>query len=275
MSSEQKFKFVSQLAIDLNRGDVKLPSFPDVVVRIRSALEDPDCTADQLAALIGTEPTLASRFLVYANSSYYNPGGMKIVSLTAAIGRLGFQQLRSVAITYAVEQLHMAKELGDLRAALKVIWQQSLQTGALSEVLAARSRAVPPDTAFIAGLLSRVGSLYILTKHANFPDLIGNDEARGELTDEWEAPIGESILSSWDFPADVIASVNPQAASRPSAKVELPAIVSAARACLATGKFQLEECDALSCIAVDAKDFEDIQQRFQLRLEGLSTSLAA
>ena len=46
MSQEEYFSFVQSLALDLNRRQVKLPSFPDVVVRIRSALDDPDTTAD-------------------------------------------------------------------------------------------------------------------------------------------------------------------------------------------------------------------------------------
>ena len=36
------FAFVQQLARELSRGELTLPSFPDSVTRIRKALEDPE-----------------------------------------------------------------------------------------------------------------------------------------------------------------------------------------------------------------------------------------
>ena len=42
VSQDELFEFLQSLAADLNGKLVKLPSFPDVVMRIRAALDDPD-----------------------------------------------------------------------------------------------------------------------------------------------------------------------------------------------------------------------------------------
>ena len=101
MSQDEHFEFVQSLANDLNRKTVKLPSFPDAVVRIRAALDDSDTTAGDIANILSNDAVLASRVLILANSNYHNPAGVKIESLESAVGRIGFEKVRTAAITYA------------------------------------------------------------------------------------------------------------------------------------------------------------------------------
>lgn len=275
MSSKEKFRFVQQLALDLNKGEVALPSFPDVVMRIRKALDDPDCNSEQLANIVSMEPVLASRALVFANSSYYNPAGVRIASLTAAIGRIGFERLRTTAITFAVEQLHNSKDLQDLRTELQHTWQLSLRTAAMSEVLASRLPGIDSEAAFIAGLLSRVGSLYIFTKHQDFPGLIGDAEARAELIADWEGPIGESVVSKWDFPEEIVATFNPDGDMQQNRRIAnlMDVIVSARRALVDT-RIVLEPSTELSRLKIELDDFPNIIDLYKVKLETLTNSLA-
>ena len=48
------FSLVSGLAAELSKGDIKLPSLPEAVIRIRNALAQPDFTIEELARLIST-----------------------------------------------------------------------------------------------------------------------------------------------------------------------------------------------------------------------------
>ena len=50
-AANEQAEFMQGLTEALNSKDIALPSFPDVVVKIRTALEDPTCTADRLAEL--------------------------------------------------------------------------------------------------------------------------------------------------------------------------------------------------------------------------------
>ena len=136
MPQEEHFKFVKSLALQLNRKETKLTSFPDVVLRVRKALDHPDTASENLATILSVDPALASRILILANSTYYNAGGIKIESLDAAVGRVGFSTVRSTAISYAVELLHASKGFGALKSELGKIWSATLRLAAMSEVLA-------------------------------------------------------------------------------------------------------------------------------------------
>ena len=175
MSAEEQTRFLQELAEDLNSRNISLPSFPDVVVNIRTALEDPKCTADNLANVVRTDPVLVARLLIAANSAFHNRAGIEIVDLNLAISRLGFEVVRNTAITLAVEQIFAASEHKELRDSVKHIWNESLSLASMSFVIAQRSGAVNADNAFLSGLLHEVGKLYILTKAQDYPTLMGDE----------------------------------------------------------------------------------------------------
>ncbi|MEL7537839.1 MAG: HDOD domain-containing protein [Pseudomonadota bacterium] len=271
--SQEKFEFVQQLAVDLNRGEVSLPSFPDVVIRIRQELEDADCDGDRLAKIVSTEAALASRILVYANSSHYNPAGANIVSLTAAIGRIGFLKLRSVAITYAVEQLHFSKELAGLRSELEQVWNESLRSAAMAESIATIVRRIDTEAAYLTGLLSRIGVLYILTKRGQFPALIDDADVRAELVAEWSAPIAESIASSWEFPESIVAALNPSediGASTDDAS--LADVLRIGEAALGTADLSFADSIPLRRLGIDEAGAERIRERFDSKMQSFAAA---
>ena len=49
----EKFTLVQQLAKDLSKGDLELPSFPDIALRVRKALDDENATTDQIVQILG------------------------------------------------------------------------------------------------------------------------------------------------------------------------------------------------------------------------------
>ena len=203
------FKLVESLASDLNKNDVKLPSFPDVVIRVRTALDNPETTSVDLANILSVEAVLASRILILANSSYHNPVGMRIESLEAAVGRIGFQKVRAAAIAFAVEQLHVGEGLEPLKNELRATWSAGMRLAAMSEVVARHCTRLDGDSAFIAGLLHRIGVLYLFTMYHDYPDLLQDAETRDALIEEWAAPIGESIVANWKFSEEIQATLNP------------------------------------------------------------------
>src|ERR1700736_2827249 len=68
-------QFLSDLAAEVSSGIVDLPCFPDVVIRIRSALADPQTTTEKAVVIVGAEPRLAARLLQTANSAAFNHSG--------------------------------------------------------------------------------------------------------------------------------------------------------------------------------------------------------
>ncbi len=207
MSSEEQAQFLQQLAEDLNSKNIKLPSFPDVVINIRIALEDPQCSSEKLADVVRTDPVLVARLLVGANSAFHNRAGIEIVDLTLAISRLGFEVVRNMAITLAVEQIFNASQHDELKEPIKDIWSTSLSLASMCFVIARSSETVNPDNAFLCGLLHQVGKLYILTRARDYPNLFGDPESLSSVLDEWYASVGKSIVESWGFSDEIANSL--------------------------------------------------------------------
>ena len=154
MSAEnEQAEFMQGLAEALNSKDIALPSFPDVVVKIRTALEDPTCTADRLAEVARTDPVLVSRLLRSVNSAFHNRAGIEIVDLDLAISRLGFESVRNTAITLAVEQLFDASLHEELKSRLGELWTRSISLASLCYVLSQQNPDINSDNAFLCGLL--------------------------------------------------------------------------------------------------------------------------
>ncbi len=207
MSVEEQAQFLQQLAEDLNSKNIKLPSFPDVVINIRTALEDPQCSSERLADVVRTDAVLVARLLVGANSAFHNRAGIEIVDLTLAISRLGFEVVRNMAITLAVEQIFNASQHDALKDSIKDIWSTSLSLASMCFVIARNSETVNPDNAFLCGLLHQVGKLYILTKASDYPNLLGDAESMSKVLNDWYASVGKSIVEAWGFSDEIANSL--------------------------------------------------------------------
>lgn len=208
MPADEQTRFLQELAEDLNSKNIQLPSFPDVVINIRTALEDPTCSSERLASVVRTDAVLVARLLMAANSAFHNRAGIEITDLDLAISRLGFEVVRSSAITLAVEQIFAASEHKKLKSAIKEIWSNSLSLASMSFVIARTAGNVNADNAFLCGLLHGIGRLYILTKATRYPKLLGDPETLQAVQDQWSASVGKSIIEAWGFPAEIAESLD-------------------------------------------------------------------
>lgn len=209
MSDQEAMKFVTELAHELSSGKVRLPSLPDVVIRIRKLLGEESCDFDRVANVVSADPILVSRLMVFANSAAYNTSGENVTSPKAAISRLGFELVRNTAISLAIKQLFLGEKHKAVAKRVRELWASSMQLSSLAHALAERHDDVDEDTAYLCGLLHHIGSLYILTKAKNYPDFLGESGALQMILDEWQAKIGKSILEAWDFPEEVCESADP------------------------------------------------------------------
>ena len=275
MSQSEYFELVQSLAADLNKKDIKLPSFPDVVVRVRTALDDPDTTSTDLASILGVDAVLASRVLILANSTYHNPGGIKIEGLEAAVGRIGFEKVRTAAIAYAVEQLHASEGLEPLKNELRATWSAGMRLAAMSEVIARHCTKLDGDSAFIAGLLHRIGVLYLYTKYHDYPALLQDQEARSNLIDEWAAPIGESIVGNWNFSAEIQATLNPDEVETTRRRVEpnLADIVTTAKHSLNGGEENWHDTEEAKRLGLTDEKLPKIMESYREKLDSLASAV--
>jgi HD-like signal output (HDOD) protein len=193
------FAFVQELARDLSKGDLILPSFPDSVLRIRKALEDPNCSPDKLARIATADQVLAGRLLKMSNSALLQRGGTAVSDLRTAIFKLGFAMVRNAAISVAVQQMFHTKDLGALAPRIRDLWEESTKVAAASYVIARSLTRHNPDEAFLAGMLHNIGKVYIYTRAKTVAEIAADPQLLAHVQDAWHGPIGRSIIESWGF----------------------------------------------------------------------------
>lgn len=202
------FEFVQALAKELSSGRIELPSFPDVAIRVQRALADDDVRPDTIVRLIGSEPALAAWVLRMSNSAALNATGRQINDLRTAVTRLGFNVVRSAAVSFAMSQLARAEELKGLEQPLRQLWNRSTLVAAMANVVAKKVALVNPDTALLAGLLHGIGRLYLLTRARQFPALFSDAAAYGQIVSDWHTNVAKAILENWDMADEIVSAVH-------------------------------------------------------------------
>jgi len=201
------FTFVKALAQELSQGPVDLPSVPDIVVRLQKTLSDDNVSNDTVVMVLGTEPLLASKLLTMANSAALNASSRRIADLRTAVARVGFNIVRSVALSFAVEQLRKAGEYKHLEGQLDALWKNSVQIAALCHVIARRFSSLNGDTALLAGLMHNVGRIYILTRASKFPTLTADRLTFNSIQRDWHSNVAKGLLENWKVPEEIVDAV--------------------------------------------------------------------
>ncbi len=209
MDQNEHFRFVSLLALELENGDIRLPSLPDVVLKIRKMLESDNCDFERISQAVSVDPVLVSRLFVFANSAYYNRGNIKAETLDAAIGRLGFEVVRNTAMSLAMKQLYNSDKNSDAAKYQRAVWARGMKLSCMAYAIARNSSALNHETAYLCGLMHEVGKLYILTKAEDFPEFLGDSTSLDAVMEEWNPQISKSIIESWGFPDEIAASTDP------------------------------------------------------------------
>lgn len=202
---ETSDRFVSVILKDVKHNCLKLPSLPEIAMRVRRTVEDENSTATQIAKLVGVDAALSARLLRVANSSMYR-GDRPIENLQTAVARLGGKVIRSLVSSLVVQQLYQSPSSA-VRQRMKELWSHSIEVAAMSHLLASRFTSLDPEQAMLAGLLHDIGSLPILSRAEDFPEILAEPRLLEAALDKLHVVIGKLILERWNFPPDIVAAV--------------------------------------------------------------------
>jgi len=168
MSLEKEF--LAELIDAITHDRLTLPTLPEVALKIRDAVNDPDVTSNGLAGVIGQDAALAARIIKVANSPLMR-GSVSVDNLQLAITRMGINFVRNLATGLAMEQMFQAThDAVDQR--LRASWEHSIEVASISHVLASNFTKLKPDQATLAGLVHEIGILPILTLAEDNPQAL-------------------------------------------------------------------------------------------------------
>jgi len=202
-----KFELVQILAQDLSKGGLELPSFPDIVIRIRQALANENVTVDQIVQIIGADPVLAARILMISNSAALRPATDPITDLRMAVNRIGHNMVRNTAVSHGVSESKNGYTSKEAKTCLDKLWDECAHVASLCFVLAKKRTKLNPDEALLIGLMHGIGKLYILKRAESHPELFTNESELFHIMDDWHAAIGSSIVETWGFEQHVSESI--------------------------------------------------------------------
>jgi HD-like signal output (HDOD) protein len=207
-STHEAFEFVKALASELTSGTINIPSFPEVAIRLQRMLADERTDAERIVRALGAEPALAARVLSIANSAALNPSGQRITDLRAAVTRMGFDMLRSSAMSFAMSQVQAAEQYRAIEKPMNRLWRRSVEVATLCRVIARRHRELNADSALLAGLLHAVGKLYIMTRAARHPKLFADQATFQSIVRDWHADITKALLETWRIDDDLVEAIH-------------------------------------------------------------------
>lgn len=196
-------KFITALMEDVSKGQLELPTLPEVAVKVRKLVDDPMVSADKIAKLVGTDAALSARLLQVANSVFFR-GLNSVENVRTAVVRLGGVCVRNVVASLVMRQLYQADKMGPIKKDLLNLWVHGARVAAISHVLARRFTRLNPDEAMLAGLIHDIGILPILKRATKFPEVMEDKEILYRVIDKMHQEIGQLILEEWHFPQDLV-----------------------------------------------------------------------
>lgn len=195
----------SGLIADLMNDRLELPSMPDIALRVREAVNDPDAGAAMVAKIVQADPVVAAQLMKAANSALY--GGQKSAdSLNAAIVRLGLKNVRELVMAVTMRQVFKTRH-PLLNKRMVELWMHSTLIAAIAAVMARKLNGFDPDRALLAGLVHDIGVVPILAHAGDYQELARSPEQLEEVITTYRGDVGSMILRRWNFPEEMIAAV--------------------------------------------------------------------
>jgi HD-like signal output (HDOD) protein len=195
------------IAAQATRGEISLPTSVNAVLRLKMALDNPDCPTEDAIRLILGEPQLAARTVALANSAAFksNSGGPAITNVRAAIGRIGYRNLQTLVVSLLVRQFGARISDPALRAKAEQLWKHTAHVAALAQVFARRVTGINPDTAVFAAIVHEVGGFYLLSRAGEFPGLLDADpENWATLCEE---VVSREVIRKLAVPEEVASAI--------------------------------------------------------------------
>lgn len=219
----ERREILQRIAVEAERGELTFPTSTEVAVRVRKAIDDPDCQLEAAARLVQAEPLLSARVVALANSMAFNRSGREITDVRIAVTCLGFRTVRALTTAVITRQMAGMSVEPVHRALAAQLWEHTAHVAALAHVLARRVTHQDPETAMFAGIVHEVGGFYLISRAKDFPGLLDGEtmdwvgegdtegdtegDAEGVSSSEGEGMIGRAVLKVLAVPEPVVAAI--------------------------------------------------------------------
>jgi HD-like signal output (HDOD) protein len=154
MPMEQKRDRLKHWITRLSESD--MPVFAHTAETLKCTTRDTESSAAELARVILQDVSMTSRVLKLANSTFYNPAGRSISTVSRAVVVLGFETIRSLC--FSIAMIESLLEGGNREHVVKYM-AQAFHAAVQARCLAEQRQDSSPEEVFIATLLLNLGRI--------------------------------------------------------------------------------------------------------------------
>lgn len=197
--------FLDVIKQQIETGDIVLPVLSSAAIRVQQELVKDEPDMRLLERLISQDQSLSSQVLQMANSAFYH-GLVEIMTIKAAIIRLGIQEVGRIALLAATKNQFRSKNKA-LNIIMHKLWRHSVGCALGVQWLASRCKLDEfKGHAFFAGLLHDVGKLFILMVIDQMKEKNNNLPITNALLMEAMAVLhtqqGYNLMKQWNLPEE-------------------------------------------------------------------------
>ncbi len=194
--------FALALRDDIQQNRIKLPTLPTLSLEALLVVNDAGSSMADMARIISKDTSMAARLVRYANSPLYR-GISNVSSVRAAITRIGIDAVRHAILNLAMKDV-FTTAYPAIQSRMEALWQHSVEVASVSALLSRHLSHLNSEEAMLAGLIHDVGSIPILIKAKDYPQLLEDEQKLDKLLKVLHMSVGKYILSHWNFDAAMI-----------------------------------------------------------------------
>ena len=191
-----------------------IPPMPQILLKAREVLGNPDATFKELAGIIQTDQSIAMMLMRLSNSAFYNRG-RSVSSLREAAVILGLKTIGELLLIASASR-HLNKKLEGYSFTSGSLWRHSLTVACISKIIANKHNPAIANDAFSAGLIHDSGKIILdpyVTERKELFDMalqkgsVRIDKAEKQLFGFDHAIIAAKLCQKWNFPKHLSKAV--------------------------------------------------------------------
>ncbi|MEH6357640.1 MAG: HDOD domain-containing protein [Pseudomonadales bacterium] len=153
----------------------KLYSLPDVYLKIKSIIADPNSQISELGNVLSTDPSLCARLLRISNSAFFGLSN-SVDTISRAVQVIGFKHIHNLVVATSITRAFDG--LSSDTVNIQQFWMSSVERALLARILASRQRFPDAERLFVGGLLLDIGHLVM---YEHMPEMMEDAILRAEV----------------------------------------------------------------------------------------------
>lgn len=188
---------------------LELVSPPNTYTQLNELMNDPNSSAEDISAIINTDPALATRLLKVVNSPFYGFPS-QINTISRAITIIGTREL--IHLVLATSVINSFNGIPSSLINMNEFWRHSLACAIAAKQLALQCGQRATERFFLAGLLHNIGSLVIykslpeLAREAINSAKFGHEiiyTAEQRVIGFDHTEVGHALVKAWRLPSSL------------------------------------------------------------------------